>query len=1570
MVRSPFSHIFILIAFLANIFGLLPTAQSQVFKLPAPGVMVHLSPEFNPSVLKGIKIHTEDPFLFDFILDKGDSRSSNESAKLIKYFLAGLTIPEKDLWVNLSPYEKNRIIPNSFGLTEMGRDLLAEDYMLKQITASLIYPEDEIGKRFWKKVYAQAQAKYGTTNIPVNTFNKVWIVPEKAVVFENAKEGTAYVVESKLRVMLEQDFLSLNKHMQTSDVNALGSQVVREIVIPELTREVNENKNFAPLRQVYNSLILATWYKKKIKDSILAQVYADKNKIKGVEYNKSIINNGGQPGDMASAVSPSRLPNDAGLNVKASQGNPINDVEQIYQRYLQAFKKGVYNYIKEDVDPMTQVTTPRKYFSGGIAWNATNLDPVTSIVHNVPDLAMLGVGNYERIETRLGIANAVLIKGVAPSVKPVDQAMFTESTEESPRLSVKRIIDAFSKIYDKNDKFKDILRVLKERSSSVEDFSISLKLLQEGLGSSFDEHMNWRIFYMNFTAWAARVASKNFTELDKIESLNKLSLSQGSQSSYKPQKVLLIHPKHEDIGLIYEWEQNAGIDEVVFMREWLDAVKGKKNILAVVSSDIHGKRHLEGWVAYEVYPLYGLYISYIETAPWHRKRINGRGWKGVGSLLIAKVIDQSLRLGYKGRVFSLGSAFEEIALSQRLGAQRDPGIKSDKYTIPPFNYFSSSVGQDVIKAQNNMNGDLSVEDQSMISDQQGTGSKNKIKFWHEPKSSEEELAFAFWASAHLGELPKAFNWGKVIANKDSIDLFWQDLPGVWLKADYQRAVELLRQAGLVENKSLDQWRFKTDGFVDNETIIKQKIQEARQKILAYEKERFSRAVSDKVIEEMSNKRQGRMVSRDFWTNEDNAREAVWLALDQIPGFETARRSGNIKLMVELYRVHVMSYKVTNTKRYRNGQSGYFEEVGGLTGLMGRPRSFLDKTDSPGSLLRFALPGLIDEDAKDTLRPWEVENDIWDDQRLVKKAIIQALDKISRFEQARKTGDIKMMAKLYRQDVLNKETRKQEDRQLEYFKKVGGLGGLVSQTKTFLGKMGSPSVLLRFALPGLIDEDAEGAIRPWEVENAWDERLAKKAIIQALDQVPGFETARKVLDIKGMAQLYRKYVMTYKAQDRVKHSDGQLGYFYEKFNLNGLMSIPRPFLERSGSPASVLKFAVPGLIDADAKGALRPWEVEYVWDNEQLAKKAILEALDRIEGFELARKAGDVKTMAELYRQNVVAKYPRQRNFFEAAGLYGLMKQDRPFLDSKNSAAALLRFALPELAKQDLAMNTVDNDQIVFNDFNGKQRITDAEANLAAYDPIASPLTVKYGDKDIAPVDSHLQKVFPKYLIYKNRINKLLNELIDNATFRSTQKLGKTSVATVTSSRYRSPSGDEILKIVIDQPYLDEEDWSILYKTLSNHEQGLNAPENMTGLYKNMNGAFTSFTSLAKTFSIPARLEYERNPNGKGGMQTRLFVKFASVPERSGDMAMNVHESNTGGIDLTPANMNLQTKNAGQAIKFHLDAAQLARLQNAPGFVPVIINIQALPAGQAGISDLRKFLGLPDNQPLNQAAASF
>jgi hypothetical protein len=77
--------------------------------------MVHLSPKFDPPILKGIKVHPDNPFRFDFILDVRDGSKPSqqrrvmnpplreESIRLIKYFLASLTIPEQDLWVNLSP---------------------------------------------------------------------------------------------------------------------------------------------------------------------------------------------------------------------------------------------------------------------------------------------------------------------------------------------------------------------------------------------------------------------------------------------------------------------------------------------------------------------------------------------------------------------------------------------------------------------------------------------------------------------------------------------------------------------------------------------------------------------------------------------------------------------------------------------------------------------------------------------------------------------------------------------------------------------------------------------------------------------------------------------------------------------------------------------------------------------------------------------------------------------------------------------------------------------------------------------------------------------------------------------------------------------------------------------------------------------------------------------------------------------------------------------------------------------------------------------------------------------------
>lgn len=323
-----------------------PSYAQTILNLPVPGTVVNMTPAFSPVIMRGITIHPEDALKFDFLIEKGDQALNEadfkkEANKLIKYFLAALTVNEKEMWVNLSPYEKNRIIPEHFGQTEMGRDLLAQDYLLKQLTASLMIPENDLGTEFWTRVHTKAKERFGTEEVPMNTFNKIWIVPEKAFVYEHEKG--AVVVKNHLKVMLEEDYLALDANKNSTEhglgdvkadqlkiISGVQSQVIKEILIPEIEKEVNEGKTFANLRQIFNSVILATWYKQALKESLLGQVYVNQNKLKGVETDDKEAN------------------------------------QKIYKQYVEAFQKGVYNLVKEEYDPATQNVIPRKYFSGGV----------------------------------------------------------------------------------------------------------------------------------------------------------------------------------------------------------------------------------------------------------------------------------------------------------------------------------------------------------------------------------------------------------------------------------------------------------------------------------------------------------------------------------------------------------------------------------------------------------------------------------------------------------------------------------------------------------------------------------------------------------------------------------------------------------------------------------------------------------------------------------------------------------------------------------------------------------------------------------------------------------------------------------------------------------------------------------------------------------------------------------------------------------------------------------------------------------------------------------------------------
>lgn len=120
-----------------------------------------------------------------------------------------------------------------------------------------------------------------------------------------------------------------NKLSQSTVHGSQFTQIIKQILIPEIEKQVNNGPAFANLRQIYNAVILATWYKKNLKQSLLGQVYIDRGKTEGVSHH----------------------------DPKAK--------EAIYNQYLEAFKKGA-DAIKEEYNPATQEVITRKYISGGM----------------------------------------------------------------------------------------------------------------------------------------------------------------------------------------------------------------------------------------------------------------------------------------------------------------------------------------------------------------------------------------------------------------------------------------------------------------------------------------------------------------------------------------------------------------------------------------------------------------------------------------------------------------------------------------------------------------------------------------------------------------------------------------------------------------------------------------------------------------------------------------------------------------------------------------------------------------------------------------------------------------------------------------------------------------------------------------------------------------------------------------------------------------------------------------------------------------------------------------------------
>ncbi len=263
---------------------------------PGPELLLFPSEPFVPAITTGIVIVGNAPNSIDFITDVGDDNLEGaaleaESRNLSEFFYSALTAPEDDHWVNLSPDEGNRMLAPSLQGTGLGRAMLEGDYRLKRLSASLLHPDSETGRAYWREVFARARKELGHTSLNYSTFQRVWIKPDYATLYTGAlgadfdwapppreNETQLWVADCRLKVECAHEFLGAYSEGSAEEAhrtNELCSAVFDEMVVPVIEREVNEGRNFAITRQLYHSVILAVWCKHHFTDDPAWRRYID-----------------------------------------------------------------------------------------------------------------------------------------------------------------------------------------------------------------------------------------------------------------------------------------------------------------------------------------------------------------------------------------------------------------------------------------------------------------------------------------------------------------------------------------------------------------------------------------------------------------------------------------------------------------------------------------------------------------------------------------------------------------------------------------------------------------------------------------------------------------------------------------------------------------------------------------------------------------------------------------------------------------------------------------------------------------------------------------------------------------------------------------------------------------------------------------------------------------------------------------------------------------------------------------------------------------------------------------------
>ncbi len=211
--------------------------------------------------LSGVKLKG-DNLVFFWKDEKGQigEISDSQTKKVLSYFYSALAIPDKNRWVDLFVLNTDQdVMGPGLEWTELGYTMIDADLRMKVKINELMDPDNKVGAELWGKL----------ADLGVSSFMpRFWMVPGEIKFYSD--KDSVYIRSARIDVKVEVEDKGLNKGLREEI-----KKILKETIVPVLGEEINKGPEFAELRKVYYSMILASWVKRRTSDGLVSDKLAN-----------------------------------------------------------------------------------------------------------------------------------------------------------------------------------------------------------------------------------------------------------------------------------------------------------------------------------------------------------------------------------------------------------------------------------------------------------------------------------------------------------------------------------------------------------------------------------------------------------------------------------------------------------------------------------------------------------------------------------------------------------------------------------------------------------------------------------------------------------------------------------------------------------------------------------------------------------------------------------------------------------------------------------------------------------------------------------------------------------------------------------------------------------------------------------------------------------------------------------------------------------------------------------------------------------------------------------------------